>query len=92
MDTSRKIFSLPLDKPSKRGRSYKQFEGKGQTNGKSRITVQTHMGSKGIVPAVVNLGSGQRRDQLHVPAASLSGKGPFKRKLDISQKKKTLFY
>ena len=42
--------------------------------------MQTHMGSKGAVPAVVNLGSRQRRDQLHVPAALLPGKGPLKRK------------
>ena len=82
VDTSRKIFSLPLDKPSKTGRSCKQCEGKSHTKGRSRITVQTHMGSRGIVPAVVNLGSRQRRYQLHVPAALLPGKGPLKRKLD----------
>jgi hypothetical protein len=52
------------------------------------------MGSKGAVPAVVNLGSRQRRDQLHVPAALLPGKGPLKRKAGHfggEKKKKKLF-
>jgi len=86
------IFSLPLAKPSKIGTSYKQCEGKGQTKGRSRITVLTHMGRRDIVPAVVNLGSRQRRDQLHVPSALLPRKGPLKWKLDILQKKELFSY
>ena len=71
------IFPLPLAKTSKIGKSYKQCEGKRQTKGRSRIIIQTHMGSRGIIPAVVNLGS----RQLHVPAALLPGKGPLERKI-----------